>query len=223
MQIYERIRCRMAALNIKSVDIVAATGVSKGTVSNWINGGTDPNGENLVRLAACLRTTEKWLQTGKGTPEGDSAEEIGRYNITRTVSIPLYNAELSAGVGAHIDTDAVTEFVAVGKEILEQNHLSEDAVVAARVRGDSMLPRIMDGDTILINTADKRPRDGQVYAIAVDHELKVKRLLRKMDGSWIISSDNKADPSYRDETISAHNFEQLRMIGRVVMIVVGTI
>lgn len=86
-----------------------------------------------------------------------------------------------------------------------------------------MSPRLQDGDILLVNTADNKPSSGNVYAIAVDTELRVKRLVKRMDGSWIISSDNKANPAYVDETISNHNFEKLRIIGRAVKVLMGDI
>ncbi len=224
----ERIRARRKELNLKQPELGKIVGISGAAISQLERGDSkNPSSENLLKLAKALKCSPEWLQTGRGSTTGASAEEIGRYTVTRSARIPMYTAELAAGIGTHIDMDAVSEFFEVGQEVLEQHNLKETSVVAARVRGDSMSPRLLDGDIVLIDTSERRPRDRQVYAIAVGEgeyaDLKVKRLVHNLDGSWTISSDNKDDPDYRDQTISTHNFQELRVIGKVVMILMGGI
>ncbi len=224
----DRIRARRKDLGLKQPELGKLVGISASALSQLERGDSkSPSAENLLRLAKALKCSPEWLQTGRGTAAGASAEEIGRYTVTRSARIPMYTAELAAGIGTHIDMDSVSEFFEVGQEVLERHNLSETQVVAARVRGESMSPRLLDGDVVLIDTSDKRPRDRQVYAVAVGEgeyaDLKVKRLLHNLDGSWTISSDNKDDPDFRDQTISTHNFRELRVIGRVVFIMMGHI
>lgn len=170
-------------------------------------------------IERCFNKPTGWMDIQHKKVQDASAEVIKQYPESGIVRIPMYNADLAAGIGAHIDMDAVTDFIELPRGVCEDHGLNPDAIVAAKVRGDSMMPRLMDGDIVLIDTGDKRPRDGQVYAIAVDDELRVKRILRPLGSSHlVITSDNKSDPAYRDETISLHNFEQLRVIGRVVSI-----
>ncbi|MET3998852.1 LexA family transcriptional regulator [Marinobacterium sp. MBR-109] len=66
MEISDRIKQRMTDLDLKAVDIVTRTGLSKGTVSQWVNGHTSPRGENLQKLCAVLRCAPEWLQFGVG-------------------------------------------------------------------------------------------------------------------------------------------------------------
>lgn len=54
----------MAELGIKSVDIVNRTGLTKGTVSQWVNGQGKPKAGNIVKLARVLRCTPEWLMFG---------------------------------------------------------------------------------------------------------------------------------------------------------------
>ena len=78
-----------------------------------------------------------------------------------------------------------------------------------------MEPLLFDGDRILVNTADSlRIKDGAVYAINYNGELKVKRLQRKMNGSILLMSENKA---YPPEEISSDAIEEGRffIIGKV--------
>ena len=51
----DRINQRMRDLGLQHKDLVAATGASKGTVTNWINGINNPTGKRLVQLAQALK------------------------------------------------------------------------------------------------------------------------------------------------------------------------
>ncbi len=137
--------------------------------------------------------------------------------------IPVLNVELAAGPGIAPDLEQVHDRIPISSEWIFENQLPESSLAVVKVSGDSMLPRLMDGDMLLIDTSDKRPTSGKVYAIATDEELRVKRLHKRTDGSWVISSDNKHDPAYQDEIISYNNFERLRIIGRAVKVLMGDI
>jgi phage repressor protein C with HTH and peptisase S24 domain len=52
-----------------------------------------------------------------------------------------------------------------------------------------MEPGLYDGDTVVINTADTKPADGEAFAINYEGELLIKRLVRD-NGLWWLSSDN---------------------------------
>jgi SOS-response transcriptional repressor LexA len=180
-------------------------------------------GDDMARhIEECFGLATTWLDMQHYTVQHAVAEPIKSYAVSRTVCIPVFDAAMAAGSGAYIDMDAASEYFELDQSIIESAGLNTDRVIGARVHGNSMTPRLLDGDMILIDTSDRRPRDGQVYAIAVENELQVKRILRPAAGNhYIITTDNKDDPAHRDETISAQNFEQLRVIGRVVMILMG--
>lgn len=215
IELSERIRLKMAEHGLKAVDLVRKAGVSKGAVSQWLNGVAEPSSKNAIALSKALRCDPTWLMSGKGDP---SSNDFVAYDF---IDIPLLDVELSAGAGTHSELENVMDWIPISSEWITKNNFSSDNLKAVAVRGDSMSPRLQDGDVLLINAAEIKPQSGYVYAIAVDDELRVKRLVKRMDGSWIISSDNKANPAYVDETISHHNFEQLRIIGRAVKVLMG--
>jgi len=67
--IQERIKERMAALNLRAVDLIKSTGASKSTASKWINGDRDPSAKYLVKLAETLKCQVDWLVFGEGLPK----------------------------------------------------------------------------------------------------------------------------------------------------------
>jgi len=52
-----------------------------------------------------------------------------------------------------------------------------------------MEPTFYDGDLVVLNTADKEPLDGGVYAINYEGEPLIKRMERDA-GHWWLKSDN---------------------------------
>nr|EFE2312812.1 LexA family transcriptional regulator [Escherichia coli] len=62
--ISERITQRMNALNLKGKHLAIATGASKGSVSQWINGGGTPSARYISSLAKILKVSENWLLNG---------------------------------------------------------------------------------------------------------------------------------------------------------------
>jgi phage repressor protein C with HTH and peptisase S24 domain len=73
--------------------------------------------------------------------------------------------------------------------------LRRDALLAITVRGDSMEPGLHEGDTVVVNTADKVLVSGSVYVVNYEGEAVVKRLLRDA-GQWWLTSDNSDQRKY---------------------------
>ena len=88
-----------------------------------------------------------------------------------------------------------------------------DALAMLRVEGDAMLPTLVPGDHLVIDTGDAgaRLRDG-LYALRVDGELLVKRLaVNPASRQVTIASDNRAYPGWEGCDPAA-----LAVVGRVV-------
>ncbi|NYZ69350.1 helix-turn-helix domain-containing protein [Endozoicomonas sp. SM1973] len=68
MSISDRIKKRLHDLSMKQTDLVKEMGVSKGSVSQWINGNAKPD-RNIVQLASVLQCSPEWLMTGEGSSD----------------------------------------------------------------------------------------------------------------------------------------------------------
>ncbi|WGL97265.1 helix-turn-helix domain-containing protein [Arsenophonus sp. aPb] len=95
MTVNERIRTRMRELGLKNKDLSNATKASKGTVSQWVNGGNGPSSQYITPLAKILQVTEQWLLQG-GTRQTPLNNET---HIRRVSKIPLLTFD-QAGNGA---------------------------------------------------------------------------------------------------------------------------
>lgn len=88
-----------------------------------------------------------------------------------------------------------------------------DKLSVLRVEGDSMHPTLAEGDQILVDTADKRLRDG-VFVLKTGESIHVRRLaINPMTQRVTVGSDNPIYPSWAETPP-----ESLEIIGRVVWV-----
>ncbi|WP_338771347.1 LexA family transcriptional regulator [Massilia sp. METH4] len=107
------------------------------------------------------------------------------------VQIRRVRLRLSAGIvgfAVEADEEAGGSF-GVESDWLARHRFAPDDLIALEVTGESMEPRLYRGDVVVVNTADKTPADGQVFAVNFEGEAVVKRLTRDA-GHWWLTSDN---------------------------------
>ncbi|CAJ0705940.1 LexA family transcriptional regulator [Ralstonia holmesii] len=131
-----------------------------------------------------------------------------------TVLITHIDVALSAGNGRetwHVEEKEPLPFQA---DYIRRLNASPKNLVAVKVRGDSMEPRLFDDDTVVVDKADQRiPASGGVFALVYAGEMLVKSLFRMPDGSLRVVSDNKEkhDPF----VVPVEQLEHINIIGRV--------
>lgn len=168
--------------------LAKAVGVKPAAVYQWETGETQSlKGETLIDLADALKVNPKWLLRGKlpkRAMDAMSAYLFVRFHRDKRVS---------GGPGAVNDEsrDATTG-LAFLEASLRRKGLSDESAAAIVVVGESMMPRLRDGDTVVYDEADTNLRDGKMYVIRWGDELIVKRLFRELDASIRIVSENKS-------------------------------
>ena len=95
-------------------------------------------------------------------------------------------------------------------------HLAKENRYVIRVKGDSMAPRIQDGDLILVDYI-KEPRPGNIVVATVNGGVVVKQYLRR-EGRVVLKSMN---PQYAD--IEIRETDQFQIAGVVLRIVEGAV
>lgn len=207
-------------------------GISHQAVRDWFEGKTkNIKHEHLVAISDHYGVSLDWLLTGKGRrdPEfiskmvtlGDELPDISFRVVeeqAETVAVPRYEVALSAGPGASVIREDHDSYLHFRRDWLKKKHYEPRKLKALDVNGDSMEPRITDGDIVLIDTGDTAIKDGQVYAIRYGEDVKIKRLSVRYDGSVVLSSDNPAAPGPREEIVPTEELEHLHIIGRAVWV-----
>ena len=215
----DRINQRMRDLGLQHKDLVAATGASKGTVTNWISGVNNPTGKRLVQLAQALKTTSSWLLTGNSTPEFTQVEpwDSNTPLDDDEIEIPFFK-DFSFACGGGSIGEAIaneTRKLRMSKATLRNLSIMKENAVAATAIGDSMSPTVKDGDTIHVDLGRKNIKDGKIFVICIGGLFYCKRLYNLPLGGVRIVSDNSVE--FPEIQLSAQEIidQQLEVIGWV--------
>jgi phage repressor protein C with HTH and peptisase S24 domain/transcriptional regulator with XRE-family HTH domain len=127
--------------------------------------------------------------------------------------VPRVKFKLSAGVSGFAvePEDGNGKPIFFRKDWFDLNGYRPEKLFAVRISGASMEPSLWEGDLVVINTADTRPHDGDVFAINYEGELCIKRL-RRDAGEWWAASDNADQRRFSPKRCT----EDVKIIGRVV-------
>lgn len=163
----DRIRKRMTELKLKQVDLMFATGATKGAVSKWLSGANVPNGGYLIKLAGYLRTNANYLLTG----EGDENQEDPSPKVKLDedgVIVPLYKERqipILNWVKAGRWSDYYDDAIADDFEIVFDNGSYGRYVYCLIIEGNSMYPDFSEGDVIFVDP-NLTPNAGD-YVVAI--------------------------------------------------------
>ena len=163
------------------------SGVAASAISLLLRGKTKPRLETVDKLAAYFRVDRNYLLDLLAT-KGYTADTIPRSifldEATGVLLIPVVEQEAGAGGGVGVlDFEYIAPTLAAGHRNL----------IAVRVRGDCMVPKIDDGDTVIVDR-EADWANGRVVLARVDDRILVKRAYRE-DGRVRLKTDN---PKYQD-------------------------
>ena len=166
------------------------------TVSSWCNGSRLPRMDKIDLMCEYF-----------GVVRSDILEDRRKSFSRSSVSIPVY-ARVAAGLPLEAAEDIVDR-----EEIPE--HLAKTGdYYGLRIRGDSMTPRIEDGDVVIVRKQSDAD-DGDIVIALVNGNDAVCKRLRKYDGSIALVSNNPAySPMYF--TLADTQDIPVRIIGKVV-------
>ncbi len=191
-------------------ELSVASGVGYSTIAE-IENEPQESSRHSAKLARALRINHDWLVDGKLPIElaGPDDEEWPY--------VVAHRQPASLGDGAEPDEWAETHKLKFRSESLERKRLNPKRLGICYGAGDSMLPRIRNGDAILFDRSDIEPRDGLLYVITYEGKLFAKQL-SLIGGRWFIESLNKEQRKYaKPQLIDEHKgFEvhgRVRWIG----------
>ena len=178
-------------------DLAAILGVDRTTYAKYESGASEPSFETLQKIAQHFGVTSGYLMGEAGAPKRPRAG----------VRIPVYRA-----VAAGIPIEATDEIV--DWEEIEPELAGTGKYFALRVQGQSMEPRICDGDVVVVRQQEDASTGDTAIVLVNGYEATCKRI--KKDGHGIALIPN--NPSYEVKYYSAEEISSLpvRIIGKVV-------
>ncbi len=165
------------SLGYTQKEVAAAIGVSEGTVSRWESGQiANMRRDRIAAYAKVLHTTPEFIMTGTES----SYIPAGFQPLPEMVNIPLIGR------------------IACGDPITAEENIEDIVSVPAfwhadftlTCIGDSMTPRIQDGDLVAIR---KQPsvENGEIAAVRIDCEATLKRVYL-YDDRMVLQPENQS-------------------------------
>lgn len=175
-----RIRVARQARGLDQARLSARLDVATRTLQRWEKGEQVPDSNYLIRIAKALGVTPHWLLTGEGAMHGGTSAKIlplptNRYKKVDLISLPLLASVPGGAPSLMFHPEYVEKYITV-------DNVNDSSAFALEVKGNSMAPRIEDGDIIVVSPK-LESRSGDICVVRVSDEDTVKRV--KIDGPLI--------------------------------------
>lgn len=198
--ISNRIQYAMDKLDLKQTDLVSRTGISKGALSSYISGRYVPKQNNIYLIAKALNVSEAWLM-GADVPMSRNVKSKNGITIN-----------VLGRVAAGIPINAITEII--DTEEISEEMAKTGEYFGLKIRGDSMEPRICDGDVVIVRQQDDAESGDIVIAMVNGDDATCKRLVKYASSIALVSLNTKYEPMmFTNEEIMS---KPVRVIGKVV-------
>lgn len=207
MNIGDRVKMLRVKKGLTQLELAELLGYkSKSSVAHIENGRDIPR-SMVVKLAEALNTTPTFLMgwSDNAKPEKIGLETIVQLRQRCVRMIPLYESA-AAGFGAYADSTAVG---CVPCYI--ESDWEADNSIAVKVKGDSMYPKIEDGDIVII-CKDMEYEDGKIVVARIDDDEAVVKRLRLYPEKLVLESIN---PEYQGLTFEREDMNRVHIEGVV--------
>jgi phage repressor protein C with HTH and peptisase S24 domain len=219
-EVWERVR---AATGIDTfVGLAAEVGVLQSAVSKMKAKDEFPP-KWIFAIARKHGLAADWLAEGLGPrrrPPGSPASGSGTDvpagqgpDPSAFDFVPMAETHLSAGTGAFVLSESISDYYAFRTEWLRRVVTSSNHAVLMPVAGDSMEPEIRNGDVVMLDITQCRLHEGNIYALRLGDTIAIKRLSLRPGNRILVISDNKDEyPPYEAD------LSDIQILGKVVWI-----
>lgn len=193
-------------------------GASIVTGNDWLNGKFLPEPDVARRIAEDHGWTFERLYFGAKAKSANPS----RYRIAEAgpedpaMPIEFVDVRGSCGGGAIAWDESLREPLYREPGWFRRYKVRPEDALAIWADGDSMADFIIDGDIVIFDRSKRTARSGQIFLIEHPDGLKIKRLRRDIDGSWVLESNNPDKRRFPDEKIGPEQLELLTIKGEFI-------
>lgn len=190
----------------KPTGVVLELGISRGSVTHW-KAGKVPQHSTLLKIAEYFGVSVDYLLGKEDKPV--ASEELSELDQQNVYMIPLYET-VSAGFGALAISDIVDYIPSYIPNALEASE-----TICIRVRGDSMAPKIENGDIIQVRKQDSVD-SGTVAVVLIDGDEGLVKYIM-FGETWI--ELRSINPMYKPMRFNGPDKLRVRVVGLVTKII----
>jgi phage repressor protein C with HTH and peptisase S24 domain len=197
-------------LGLSRVAFAEPLGVSPDKIKHIETGKQRADHEILAALRTVYGVDLNTLLTGE---IGDDPATIDDPSF---VTVPKYTVSASAGDGGSFVAEPLeVSYYAFNIQWIKRRGLDPSQLQIVTVKGDSMEPKLLHGDLILVDRSQATPSDGSTYVVRICDELVVKHVQRIGRQAISLISANKVYPPREIDLVEGSDTD-FEIIGRVV-------
>lgn len=213
----QRIKDIKKELNLTVAELANRLSIKERTIGGYERNEAPPNQKFLNALIVKLHINANWFLTGLGSMfiyESEHTEE-DCYNIPVRGEVTA-----SLGYGVTVYDESLTATYSISKKLANDLGINQNRTEVIFAQGDSMLPTIEGGDSILVDHSRKEIHDGKIYCVRIDGQLYAKRLQKIPPATVRVVSDNEKYRSFEIDFAKELDFDfgiigEVRWWGRV--------
>ena len=215
----KRLKAAREKKGLKQSDVADVLGIKTNSISRWERGDSTPSAPSFLQLCelykienpvafflygreTSLELNDEGLQIVRTLTGALEASGLYRLKERETRILPLYLMPASAGTGQFLDGSECEDFEA-------DNSVPLSADFCIRIAGDSMEPRIQNGQIVFVKKQSTLEHD-EIGIFSLNGDALCKKLYKSADSVELISLNTKYDP------ITIHAGDELRVFGKVV-------
>lgn len=203
-ELYDNIKNRRIELGMSQEELAEKMGYTdRSSISKIEAGKVDLSQSKILRFAEVLNTTASDLMGDSGNnPEPKIESDFIRFPII---------GNIKAGYGKNAIMEYTDDYAYFAPQDI---HVSAEDYFVLRVKGDSMYPRILDGDIVLVH---KQPSvdSGDIAVVMYDNvDATIKKVNYVYGEDWLELIP--INPEYQIKRIENADLELCRVLGKVV-------
>ena len=205
---------------VKNIEVSRATGIPASTFSDWKKGKSSPKREKIEKLAEYFEVNPDWLAgTSDFKTKKDALQRLDVVSDLEALRLDVMDAKVG-----NVEIPVLGE-VAAGVPIFAQENyidyecISEHQAIQGehfglKIKGDSMSPRISEGDTVIVRQQNDAESGDIVIVLINGDSATCKRLMKYKDGISLISFN----PAYEPMQFTNKECEEkpVKIIGKVI-------
>ncbi|MBQ7347757.1 MAG: helix-turn-helix domain-containing protein [Clostridia bacterium] len=195
--------------NESPTSVCSSLGFSATMATKWKN-GAQPRDTTLKKIANYFGVSVDYLL---GKPQEPQNKEIRKeyieLDLQSTYKIPIFES-VSAGFGAYASND-ITDYTM----LYFSSEAEAKETICIKVRGDSMYPKIEDGDLIQVHKQDSVDNGALAVVLVDGEEGLVKNIF--YGSNWI--ELHSTNPMYQPMRFDGSDVLRIRVVGLVTKII----
>lgn len=171
----EKLKELRKAKSISQQQLADLLKVGQSTVAMWEKGKNNPEYNTLLKISQFFSVSTDYLS---GSSEAKNAFKVPVLGYVR----------------AGVPTEAVEEVLDYVDVALSENELKN--IFALRIKGDSMSPRMIDGDTVIVKKQSDFSSGDICVALVGTADATVKKIIKKDTGIILMPLNGNYEPLF---------------------------